>query len=138
MNTGVRLGDKSVNFVTGKIRPLREKLIVRPLPPALSQTIATDWNGEAVRGIVVAAGPGTYPRIHEKGVKNGVPFRRVRDLRAFRPCDVRVGNVVQLGGMELGGYLWPHILIDGVDHIICSEQDVCGIETDASPAHANN
>lgn len=129
MKTGVRLADKSLNFVTGNIRPLREKLIVKPLPPALSQFIHTDWNGEAVRGQVIAAGPGTYPRIHEKGTRNGKPWRTVRDLAAFRPCDVRVGDIVQLGGMELGGYLWPHVLIDGEDHIICSEQDVAGIET---------
>jgi hypothetical protein len=128
-NRGVRLHDKSLNFVSGQIRPLREKLIVKPMAPAFSQTIAADWNGEAVRGKIIAAGPGTYPRIHAKGVKDGKPWRTVRDLKAFRPCDVKVGDIVQLGGMEIGGYLWPHILINGEDHIICSEQDVCGIET---------
>jgi co-chaperonin GroES (HSP10) len=125
---GVRFHDQSLNFVTGQIRPLREKIIVKPLPPALSQTIATDWNGEAVRGEVIAVGPGTHPNIHEKGTKDGKPWRRVRQLQAFRPCDVKVGDIVQLGGMEIGGYLWPHILIDGEDMIICSEQDVCGVE----------
>jgi hypothetical protein len=125
---GVRLADKSLNFVTGQIRPLREKLIVKPLPPALSQTIRADWNGEAVRGEVIAAGPGTHPRIHEKGTTDGKPWRRVREGRAFRPCDVKVGDIVQLGGMEIGGYLWPHITVNGEDCIICSEQDVCGIE----------
>jgi co-chaperonin GroES (HSP10) len=125
---GVRLHDKSLNFVTGQIKPLREKIIVKPLPPALSQTIAADWNGEAVRGEVVAVGPGTHPNIHEKGTKDGKPWRRVRQLQAFRPCDVKVGDIVQLGGMEIGGYLWPHILIDGEDHILASEQDVCAIE----------
>ena len=125
---GVRQHDKSLNFIAGAVRPLREKIIVKPLPPALSQTIAADWNGEAVRGQVIAIGPGTHPRIHEKGVKDGKPWRTVRDLKAFRPCDVKVGDIVQLGGMEIGGYLWPHIMINGEDHIICSEQDVCGIE----------
>jgi hypothetical protein len=125
---GIRFYDKSLNFVTGQIRPLREKLIVKPLPPSLSQTIAANWNGEAVRGEVIAAGPGTYPNIHEKGIKDGKPYRRVRQLSAFRPCDVKVGDIVQLGGMEIGGYLWPHILINGEDHIVCSEQDVAGIE----------
>jgi hypothetical protein len=132
VKSGVRLKDKSLNFVQGQIRPLREKLVIRPLSPALSQTIAADWNGEAVRGEVVAAGPGTYPRIHEKGFKDGKPWRTVRDLAAFRPCDVKVGDIVQLGGMELGGYLWPHILINGIDHILCSEQDVAGIEYDGT------
>lgn len=130
MKSGVRLADRSLNFVSGEVKPLREKLVLRPLPPSLSQTIAADWNGEAVRGQVVACGPGTYPRIHEKGIKDGKPWRTVRELRAFRPCAVRVGDVVNLGGMEIGGYLWPHIFIDGVDHILISEQDVCGIEYD--------
>jgi co-chaperonin GroES (HSP10) len=127
-NRGVRLHDKSLNFVTGQIRPLREKIVLKPLPPALSQTIAADWNGEAVRGQVIAIGPGTHPRVHSKGIKDGKPYRTVRDLKAFRPCDVKVGDIVHLGGMEIGGYLWPHILIDGEDHILCSEQDVCGVE----------
>ena len=126
---GLRLHDKSINFISGQVRPLREKLIVKPLPPALSQTIAANWNGEAVRGKVIAAGPGTHPRIHEKGTKDGKPWRTVREIKAFRPCDVKVGDIVQLGGMELGGYLWNHILIDGEDHIIISEQDVAGVET---------
>jgi hypothetical protein len=127
---GVRLRDNSLNFIAGTVRPLREKLVIRPMPPALSQTIAANWNGEAVRGQVISAGPGTYPRIHEKGIKDGKPWRSVRDLAAFRPCDVKPGDIVLLGGMEIGGYLWPHVLIDGVDHILCSEQDVCGIETE--------
>jgi co-chaperonin GroES (HSP10) len=125
---GIRQHDKSLNFVSGQIKPMREKIIVRPLPPALSQTIAADWNGEAVRGEVIAVGPGTHPNIHEKGTKDGKPWRRVRQLKAFRPCDVQVGDIVQLGGMEIGGYLWPHIMINGEDMIICSEQDVAGIE----------
>jgi co-chaperonin GroES (HSP10) len=126
---GIRQHDKTLNFASGQIRPLREKLIVKPLPPSLSQTIAADWNGEAVRGKVIATGPGTHPRIHEKGTKDGKPYRRVRELKAFRPCDVKVGDIVQLGGMEIGGYLWPHIMVNGEDCILCSEQDVCGIET---------
>ena len=128
---GVRFHDQSLNFVEGQIRPLREKLVIKPLPPALSQTIAANWNGEAVRGKVIAAGPGTHPNIHEKGTQDGKPYRRVRQLNAFRPCDVKVGDIVHLGGMEIGGYLWPHILINGEDHILCSEQDVAGIEIDA-------
>ena len=128
ISSGVRLRDKSLNFTSGTLKPLREKLIVKPLPPDLSQTISADWNGEAVRGEVIAAGRGTYPRVHERGTKDGKPYRTVRDSKAFRPCDVKVGDIVHLGGMEIGGYLWPHVIIDGQDHILCSEQDVCGIE----------
>jgi co-chaperonin GroES (HSP10) len=130
ISSGQRLHDKGHTFVEGQIRPLREKLIVKPLPPHLSQTIHADWNGEPVRGQVIAAGPGTYPNIHTRGKRDGKDFRTVRESSAFRPCDVQVGDIVHLGGMEIGGYLWPHIMVNGEDHIICSEQDVCGIEVD--------
>jgi co-chaperonin GroES (HSP10) len=126
---GIRQHDQTLNFVSGQIRPLRDQIIVKPLPPALSQTIAADWNGEAVRGRVVAVGPGKHPNIHTRFQKDGKEVRTVRQSTQFRPCDVKVGNVVQLGGMELGGYLWNHLHIDGEDHIICMEADVCGIET---------
>jgi hypothetical protein len=101
---------------------------VKPLPPHLSQTIHADWNGEAVRGEVIAAGPGTHPLIHERGTRDGKPYHHTRESSAFRPCDVKVGDLVHLGGMELGGYLWPHLHVNGIDCILVSEQDVCGIE----------
>lgn len=126
--SGLRLKNDALQFAHGTVRPLREKLLVKPLPPHLSQTIHADWNGEAVRGEVIAAGPGTYPNLHERGERDGKSYRRVKQLAAFRPCDVKVGDVVQLGGMELGGYLWPHVQVGGVDCILISEQDVCGIE----------
>jgi co-chaperonin GroES (HSP10) len=125
---GVRLHDKSLNFVKGQIRPLHDQLVLKPLPPSLSQTIAADWNGEAVRGQVIAKGPGKYPNIHEKGFKDGKPWRRIRQSTQFRPTEVQIGQIVQLGGMEIGGYLWNHVYIDGEDHIMCMEADVCGIE----------
>lgn len=133
VSSGVRLHDKSLNFVGGRVCPLEDWLIVKPLPPDLSQTIAADWNGEAVRGQVVAAGPGKYPNIHIRGFKTGkdgklVQFREVKKSKVFVPTQVKPGDIVQLGGMEIGGYLWQHVLVDGVDHIWCMEADVCGIE----------
>lgn len=130
---GVRLHDKSLNFVSGKVRPKEDWLIVKPLPPNLSQTIAANWNGEAVRGKVIAAGPGKYPNIHTKGFrpgKDGKPeqFRTVRKSKVFVPTEVKPGEVVQLGGMDIGGYLWKHLILDGEDHIWCMEADVCFVE----------
>lgn len=125
---GVRLADKSLNFVTGQIKPLRDQLIVKPLPPHLSQTIHASWNGEAVRGEVIAAGPGKYPNIHTRFYKDGKEVRQVRQSTQFRPTQVKPGDIVQLGGMEIGGYLWNHIIVDGDDCILCTEQDVTFIE----------
>lgn len=125
---GIRQHDKSLNFVSGTIRPLRDQIVVKPMPPALSQTIAADWNGEPVRGKVVAVGPGKWPNIHTRFHKDGKEVRTVRKATHFRPTEVKIGDVVQLGGMSLGGYLWNHIMVDGEDHIICMEADVCGVE----------
>lgn len=95
----------------------------------LSQTILASFSGEAVRGEVVAAGPGRYPNIHRRGKKDGKEWRTVSPSKHFRPTEVKIGDIVQLGGMELGGYLFPHIQINGIDHILCSEQDVAAIES---------
>jgi hypothetical protein len=131
--SGKRLNDKSLNFIEGRISPTEDWLLVKPLPPHLSQTIAADWNGEAVRGEVLAAGPGKYRNIHTRGFKvgkDGKPeqFRTVRKSEVFVPTEVKVGDVVQLGGMELGGYLWKHVIVAGQDCIWCMEADVCFVE----------
>lgn len=128
--SGVRLADKAVNFVgQGEaLRPLRDQIIVKPLPLPLGRRIQADWAGEPVRGRVIAAGPGCYPNIHARGTKDGKPWRTVRQSRAFRPTEVKIGDVVSLGGMEIGGYLWPKVWADGDWCVICREQDVAVIE----------
>ena len=130
---GIRLRDQSLNFVEGQVRPKEDWLLIKSLPPHLSQTISADWNGEPVRGQVVEAGPGKYPNLHKrywKAGKDGRPIeiREIKKSKIFRPTEVKPGDIVHLGGMELGGYLWKHVLIDNVDHIWAMEADVCGIE----------
>jgi hypothetical protein len=133
IQSGRRLNDRSLNFVSGRISPREDWLIIKPLPPHLSQTLHAEWNGEAVRGEVVAAGPGKYPNVHKRGFRPGkdgkpVEFREVRKSRCFVPTQVKVGDIVQLGGMDVGGYLWKHIIVDGVDMVWCMEADVTFIE----------
>jgi co-chaperonin GroES (HSP10) len=130
IKSGVRVHDKSLNFVTGNIRPLKDWVIIKPLPIPFSDTIETNWRGEAVRGKVIAVGPGKYCNIHTRGKKDGKDFRSVRQSKQFRPCDVKIGQTVQLGGIEIQGYLWTHLQIDGEDHIICMEADIALVEED--------
>ena len=131
VQTGVRLGDKAPNFIAPweEVRPLRDQIIVKTHPPQWSPLLEIAWRGEATRGTVVAVGPGCYPNIHERGNKDGKPYRKVRQSRQFRKTEVNVGDTVELGGTEIGGYLWTHCNIGGEDHIICREQDVCGVVT---------
>lgn len=126
----MRLSDTSLNFIHPgrRIRPLRDQLIVKPVPLTLSKKIAAQWRGEPVKGIVIAAGPGCYPNIHERGMRDGKPYRSVRQSKVFRPTEVKVGDVVHLGGMELGGYLWPKLWAEGGWCVICREADVAVME----------
>jgi hypothetical protein len=112
------------------LRPLRDQLLVKVLPLKLSSTILADWRGAAVRGQVIAAGPGTYPNIHKSGKRDGKDYRTIRPSGVFRPTEVKVGQIVHLGGMELNGYLFQKLFIANEEHIVCSEKDVCGVEND--------
>jgi hypothetical protein len=91
-------------IVTGTLRMLQDRLLIKPL----------DWNGEQVhgadsriivmrdgrpvRGTVVAVGPGRHPFIR-KGRTNDGRHTRVEVSKRFQPTEVKVGDVVELGGL---------------------------------------
>lgn len=98
------------------------------MPVPLSDKLAAPWLGEPVKGVIVAAGPGCYPNIHEKGMRDGKPYRTVRQSKHFRATEVKPGDVVHLGGMEIGGYLFPHVWFGGAWCVLCREADVAVLE----------
>jgi co-chaperonin GroES (HSP10) len=107
-----------------KLRPLRDQIVVKPLnwEPSKIIAIAGDKR-KPLRGVVVAVGPGCYPKIYNKDRS------KVWDSKQFRPCDVKVGDTVELGGLELDGYLFPTIMIGNERHVLCREADVAGVLT---------
>ena len=116
--SGVELTRKSLDILSGNIRPLGDRIVVRPLPLKLSETIHAHWMGKAIRGEVIAVGPGEFPNRY-----NG-DRSKVWKSKAFRKTEVKVGDIVELGGMELGGYQFPRYLLNGEEVIIASEKDV--------------
>jgi len=115
-----------------RLRPLRDKILVKVMTKELSDSVIANWAGKPVLGIVVAAGPGRYPNIHTRGFRPGVngepvPFHEIRISKVFRPTEVKVGQVVEFGGMEIGGYALNQVFIDGELHILTSEQDVVAV-----------
>ncbi len=128
--TGVRLSDKTVNFVPAgrRVRPLRDQIIIKPVPLALSERLQADWRGETVCGCIVAVGPGCFPNIHRRGFKDGKPYHTVHQSRVFRPTEVKIGDLVHLGGLEIGGYLFPKVWFAGDWCVMCREQDVAVIQ----------
>jgi co-chaperonin GroES (HSP10) len=122
-STGVRLDRVATDIVShGTLRPLRDHIIVKPLPwqPSATIQIAGDKR-KPLRGIVTAVGPGCYPWRYNKD-------RSKRWLsKQLRPTEVKVGDMVELGGLEIGGYSFQQVMIGTEMHIICREADVCGI-----------
>jgi hypothetical protein len=48
----------------------------------------------------------------------------------FRPVDVKVGDIVELGGLNVfdgEGYQFPEVLVGTETMLVCSERDVAGV-----------
>jgi co-chaperonin GroES (HSP10) len=130
---GTRMKNTLNAFVSADetIRPLRDHIVVEPLPWNPSAILEVEWHGEYLRGKVLAVGPGHHPKKY-----NGPKGKRTKswDSKAFQPCDVQVGDIVQLGGLEIRGYLFNTLMWAGRTVILCREADVVGIESRASEA----
>jgi len=108
-----------------KIRPLRDQIIIEPLSVVLSQTIVTVEHTKPLRGIVKAVGPGCFPKVYDHPDKH--KRTKMWDSEIFEPTQLKIGDVVELGGYGLGGYAFPTIWWGNVKHLICREQDVSGV-----------
>jgi co-chaperonin GroES (HSP10) len=135
VNYGTRIGNELLTFVKASehIRPLRDQIIVEPLNWEPSKIIIAAYSGKPLRGTVLAAGPGCYPKRY-----NGPKGKRSKtwDAKCFRPCDVKVGDVVELGGLELGGYLFQTIRWGATEVVICREEDVAIVVEPSDSGHA--
>jgi co-chaperonin GroES (HSP10) len=127
---GGRIGNEQLEFIPAdaKIRPLRDQIVVEPLEMDHGTSLAVVYRGKPLRGVVRAVGPGCYPKRYD-----GPKGRRTKswDSKCFRPCDVKVGDTVDLGGQELGGYLFTTVRWGQKEVVICREADVCVVREDA-------
>jgi len=125
---GERLGNECFDSLPAQahLRPLRDQIIVEPIPWPFSDIIEVAYTGRALRGIVRAVGPGHYRRLYDgpKGKRS-----KSWDSKYFTPCDVKVGDTVQLGGLGIGGYLFQSFRWGGKEMVVCRENDITGIET---------
>lgn len=123
-SSGVRLESQRHEVIapTERLRPLRDQIIVRPLQWTPSRTIQIAGNARrTLRGEAVAVGPGCYPKRYNRDRS------KTWDSPAFRPTQVKVGDIVELGGLENDGYSFPTVLIGTELHVICREEDVVGV-----------
>jgi hypothetical protein len=122
---GTRIGNElQTTFIRSSqtIRPLRDQIVVEPLPWAPSKILEVITKLKPVRGKVLAVGPGCFPRRYD-----GRKGQRTKswDSKAFRPCDVKVNDIVELGGLEIGGYLHCAVRWGNKDVLVVREEDVC-------------
>lgn len=126
---GVRVGNELLTFVRHDevIRPLRDQIVVEPLGISHGTSLSVVYRGKPVRGRILAVGPGRYPLRY-----NGRKGQRTKswESKRFRPCDLKVGDIVDLGGLELGGYLFTRVIWGEKDVVICREEDICGVVND--------
>jgi co-chaperonin GroES (HSP10) len=125
--SGVRLERFSPDSLpeTVTIRPLRDYIIVKPIEWRPSATIDVIHKNKPLRGTITAVGPGCYPKRYNKD------RTKTWDSQAFRRTEVKVGDTVELGGLEIGGYLFPEIMIGNTVHVIAREEDVCAVHNKA-------
>lgn len=120
---GVRIGNESHESFPAetKFRCLRDQIILEPLDWEPSKIIKVIYHGKPLRGIVKAVGPGCYPKLYD-----GPKGKRTKqwDSKVFRKTEVKVGDTVELGGLEIKGYLFQTIWWGGVEHVIAREDDV--------------
>lgn len=117
----------TLTFIPGdeKIRPLRDQIVVEPIDVVYSRYILVDRRERPLRGKVLAVGPGCYPKRYDHPEKH--KRTKMWDSRRFRPCDVKVGDIVELGGSEIGGYAFEQYQWGDKRVLLCREADVAGV-----------
>lgn len=95
-----------------KLRPLKDRILVKPNVRVLSTILEVQNNEQLNSGTVVACGPGHYQ-------ENG----------KFMPQQCKVGDKIRFGTMGDDEYLkYPEYVEDDVSYRILSWQDVCWID----------
>lgn len=112
------------------IRPLRDVIIVEPLDGTLSAIIEVIHESRPLKGIVKAVGPGCYPKKYDHPEKH--KRTKTWDSTHRRPTEVKVGDTVELGGEAIGGYAFDCFYWGERLHLMCREEDVCGIHVPES------
>lgn len=110
-----------------KLRPLRDRILIKPIPWDASKIVIAIRYGRPVRGIVVAVGPGSHPKKYRENRSKYVLSNH------FVPTDVKPGDIVELGGLNVfdgQGYSFPQVMIGTELHLICQEADVAIVRED--------
>lgn len=126
-SVGIRLERDPQYFPPGTVlRPLRDQIVVKPLEWEPSKLIVIAGNQrKPLRGVVVFVGPGE--RVKRRWRDNNGQVHKIGETGQVIPTEVRPGDVVELGGLEIDGYAFQQIMIGHEVHLVCSEKDVAAV-----------
>jgi hypothetical protein len=127
LQRGAALSHKTPTYVPADqpLRCLRDNLVVEPLDAVMSAIIDVIHETKPIRGIIRAAGPGTYPKKYDHQDKS--KRTKMWDSKVFRPTQVKVGQTVELGGREHGGFAFQSFYWGAKLMIFVREEDVLGV-----------
>lgn len=115
------------------VRLLGDRILVRPLKWQPSKILEVVRFGRPLRGEVMAVGPGHHPLKYRRGPKG--PKQFMDYSRHFRPTEVKVGDIVELGGLNVfdgKGYQFTEVLVGVETMLICAERDVVMVVEEAA------
>lgn len=122
-----------MEIVNGTLRLLGDRMLVKPLDIHWSEHVIAVRKGRPVRGQVISVGKGEHPKRYQK---DSIGNRKSYTLsQRFRPTEVKVGDIVELGGLNQFdglGYQFTEVIYNGEKHLICSEKDVAAVVENAA------
>lgn len=135
---GVSIERKTTTFVAQdeKIKPLGDRIFVKPLEWDASKIVIAIREGRPVRGRVLAVGPGAYELKYKYAYrydKDGKETKErigVYESDVFVPMSVRVGDIVEFGGLNIfdgNGYSFDSIAWGNDEVLIVTERDIAGV-----------
>lgn len=141
----MRFGGETITRIPADavLRPLRDQIVLEPLDVEYSSTIVVVNETKPLRGRILAIGPGHYPMVYLDSEGDRLPDHRrakrsaVTYSKHFQPTTCKVGDVVELGGLNIHGYSFETFIWGDKTCIHCREADVAGVHTagmDQGPA----
>ena len=124
----------TAEYITGSLRMTGDRILLRPLDwegeevHGVGSLLTVIRSGRPVHGVVRAVGPGIHPVSKRKDLGDG--RKRIEFSKRFRATEVKVGDVVHIGGLNIfdgKGYEFPEVIVNGERCIIITERDVAGV-----------
>ncbi len=119
-------------IVQGSLRMLGDRILLKPLDWEASKVIHAIRHGRPVRGEVIAVGPGKWVKRYVSGKRDGKDFRKSYETNVFLKTEVKPGDIVNIGGLNIfdgQGYMsLLEVVVGSETLLIFQEADVCVVE----------